>query len=462
MWQFMNIVHSGVKIITSQDNTEYTRENMNENAGNLSESLQEITRAHKESKRKSYMLQKAWIDKRSEALKGKPLTRITPLWIRLNGSGEMTMIPKLCKAVELMFRKKLAGKGTATIARELNDDPDISPPPVRKRNESGVWCKPTINRILRNREVIGEYQPCKLVNGRRQPEGEVIKGYFPAAIDEELFYSVQEYIRRNRERRGYSGGRTGKCNNLFTHIVKCGLCGAPMHYIDHGQSPKGGQYLHCDAARRLHTCKARPVRYDEFERIFFENFDYIDVEQFIPGEDEMKAKLTDLQRTMTSTVQHIHETEQEITNLTDSIRKTSDERVRERLDKELSSAFDKRDIYQNEYKALEQEYQNVTRQRTELKKNIDQSVEIYRLLNSTVDEQERINIRLRLRTYLQRLLEHVKIVPLQEEYHSRREVKSGIWRWMDSRYIARIGYKFRDGKVHGMIRLTGTIDEDDY
>ena len=61
---------------------------------------------------------------------GKKLTAKAPSWLNLSqDSTIIILIPEAAMAIELIFRKKLAGKGAERIARELNDDPNIWKPP---------------------------------------------------------------------------------------------------------------------------------------------------------------------------------------------------------------------------------------------------------------------------------------------------------------------------------------------
>jgi len=113
-----------------------------------------------------------------------------------------------------------------------------------------------------------------MVNGKREPIGDPIPNYFPLAVSGELFYQVQALQKANAQLNGNGGGRVDKGKNLFTHVAKCGLCGSTMHFIDKGSRSRTGQlWLYCDSARRLRQCSARPIRYDEFERLFFDNFE---------------------------------------------------------------------------------------------------------------------------------------------------------------------------------------------
>ena len=152
-------------------------------------------------------------------MEAKKLTAKAPAWLKLSQDRtKFILIPEAAKAIELIFRKKLAGKGAERIARELNDDPNIWKPPRTGPKKTGGWRGSYINKILRNRAVIGEFQPYKLVDGKRQPIGDPIPDYFPPVIDKELFYQVQAQLQANAEKKGNAGGRMGKVSNLFTHV----------------------------------------------------------------------------------------------------------------------------------------------------------------------------------------------------------------------------------------------------
>jgi len=157
---------------------------------------------------------------------------------------------------------KLSGKGATAIIHELNAIQGIwKPSSKNKRKTAEGWRESYVKKILKNRAVIGEFQPHKLLNGKRQPIGEPILDYYPSIVDTDIFYRVQEQLRQNV----HKGGQTGKVSNLFSHVVKCGYCGGPLAYIDKGPTPNGGKYLVCDRARRGLGCYNNHIKYDEFE-----------------------------------------------------------------------------------------------------------------------------------------------------------------------------------------------------
>jgi hypothetical protein len=79
----------------------------------------------------------------------------------------------------------------------------------------GVWSRSYVAKLLSDRRLIGEWQPCKMAEGKRVPDGEPIIA-FPVIIDPTLFYQVQS-IRAGRP----SGGnhRGSDTANLFTGLI---------------------------------------------------------------------------------------------------------------------------------------------------------------------------------------------------------------------------------------------------
>jgi len=85
------------------------------------------------------------------------------------------------------------------------------------------------------------------------PDGDAIKDYFPAIVDEQLFYRAQD---ARDQRRVKGAGRKGpNVSNLFSGLATCAYCRSKMRFENKGPGPKGGTYLVCDSARRGLTCE---------------------------------------------------------------------------------------------------------------------------------------------------------------------------------------------------------------
>jgi DNA invertase Pin-like site-specific DNA recombinase len=451
--QFMGILRAGIKVVTLQDGMEYDQERINRNMGGpLMICILKMALAHDESEKKAIRLRAAWEEKRN-SIQERKLTGKAPAWLKLSkDKTDFLLIPERAKVIELIYRKRLEGKGITRIETELNADSDIWRP-------ANGWRKSYIVKILRSRAVIGEFQPHKMVDGKRQPIGDPIPDYFPPAISEELFYQVQAILKANAERSGNAGGRTGKAKNLFTHIVKCGLCGSPMHFIDKGKSSKGGLYLHCDKSRRLKQCPAKSIRYDEFERLFFDNFEELDIGLLIPGRDETQARVTELEALVTVNRQRILEIDSEIENLSDSIARTKHPQVREHLEGRLAKAFDEKARLEAENQGYDRELTQLRQEKATLTQDVEQAREIYALLESCQSEKERIDLRFRLRQQIRKMVEWIKIYPLQEPYQKIQETEEPyVYKVMDSKHLDKVRIKFTGSRNLRVLLLKSYID----
>jgi DNA invertase Pin-like site-specific DNA recombinase len=223
--QFTQIISRGIKVVTLSDGMEYSEESINANFGQLLMSIVIMSRAHEESATKSKRLKEAWETKRKNIQKEK-LTKRCPAWLKLSEDRtEYKPIDIREQTIRDIFRMKLDGKGATAIERELNGMDGIWQP--KKKGKKSGWRTSYIKKILRNSAVIGEFQPHKMVDGKRQPAGDPIKDYFPGVVDPKDYYAVQDQMKKNAK--DFHGGRTGKLNNLFSHMAVCGYCGSPMH-----------------------------------------------------------------------------------------------------------------------------------------------------------------------------------------------------------------------------------------
>lgn len=243
---FLQILQAGVNIVTLTDRHIY-RAGSNDFA-DIIVSVVIMSRAYEESKTKSIRVGAAWENKRRN-ISDKKLTRMCPAWLELSEDRQsFKVIPDRAEIVRSVFADASAGKGSFQIARAMNQS-NIAP----FGNGNG-WHESFISRLLTNRAVLGEFQPHRLIDGKRRPEGEPIKAYFPRIISDDVFASVEagRMARRNR-----GSGRKGRNNiNLFSRVATCGYCGGKMRIIDKGNGPKGSVYLGCENSRRKVGCRA--------------------------------------------------------------------------------------------------------------------------------------------------------------------------------------------------------------
>ncbi len=244
---FTDLLNAGVEVVTLADGYRYTQESIND-LGNLIVSLVVMSRAHEESAMKSRRVTASWADKRERAAT-EPVTSIVPLWLRMR-DGKIEPIPERVAIVRQIFLDTIDGLGRRKIVSNLNER---GVPPFGK---SAVWSESYVQKLLRSRAVLGEYQPQTGRGAQRRPVGEPIPAYYPQVIDETTFYRAQAAMDQRRTKGGRRGKRFG---NLLTGLCRCGECGATMRFSNPAQGPKRGRgpYLACSHAVVRGGCSHR-------------------------------------------------------------------------------------------------------------------------------------------------------------------------------------------------------------
>ncbi len=469
--QFSTIVEHGIKLVTLTDRQEYTTELIRKNPYQLMMSLSTMIRANEESELKSQRLKKAWEAKRKN---GKVLTGKCPAWLTLSADrSHFEKRKEVVRAIKRIFQLKLEGVGEERIANMLNNS-DAWRPPKSKRNEQGGWRKSYVAKILRNRAVIGEFTPHRLVKTEdakidkryeknqkalksgtiREQAADAIPDYFPAIVDENTFNRTQSLIQAKSERSGNHGGRTGKATNLFVHLLRCGQCKGPMHFIDKGKLSKGGQYLHCDNNRRGLGCHAKPIRYDEFEQIVFQDLEELDLSNFSAEQKDVSKQIDTLQGNIEDTQQRLKRASKKVSNLLDFIENNEGRNWSEVVQRLAEAKKDKAD-FEKKVALLEQECAALKEGNKNQKHKLDVVKELNLLLNKAKTEEEKINFRVRLRGELQRLINYIKVYPLTRKYMRHQVLETGEVLFMRSRWIDHVTIRFKGSSKIRILILSG-------
>lgn len=279
--QFASILDMGVNIVTLQDNKVYSAgEDGNDLAfSDLMISIAVMQRAYEESLTKSRRLCESWKSIRDAAHEGKrKLTSICPLWLSLDKENNRFIVDEQKAAiVRRIYAMTIDGIGNRKIASILNEEG------VPTFGKADSWDHSYVRRILTNEAVIGRYQPHirKNVNGKekRVPVGDVIENYFPPIVSEEVYFKA----RRMRKGKKIPGANVGsRYANLFTGIVRCGVCGKPMYSENKGKPPKGGTYLVCSRARMKRGCKRYSWRYPQAQAHILMNLTELNYRELFP------------------------------------------------------------------------------------------------------------------------------------------------------------------------------------
>jgi len=200
-----------------------------------------------------------------------------PAWLELSEDRTgFVFLSGRAAIVRKIFELSSAGLGGYTIAKQLNAQriPTFGPSPQ--------WDQSTIHNMLSNRATIGEYQPRRYATAQERPNGvrdrkgvpagDVVKGYYPAVIEEDLFITAQQARRKNLA----SGrGRKGRLiTNLFAGIPTCAYCGAPVRFHSNGNDKS----LICSTVLQQQGCCRKGWSYRNFEVSFFKFVTEVELE----------------------------------------------------------------------------------------------------------------------------------------------------------------------------------------
>ncbi len=146
--------------------------------------------------------------------------------------GDLVINNKEAKIVEYIFKEYLSGKGSFTIAKELNKK-------GMKTVTGGEWTDSTVLVILKNEKYKGDallqktYTTDHLTKKRKTNKGEVdsfyvVDSHSPIVIKEE-WEQVQIEMKKRAEAKGNSkGNNKSQSRYPLSGILYCGKCGAVL------------------------------------------------------------------------------------------------------------------------------------------------------------------------------------------------------------------------------------------
>jgi DNA invertase Pin-like site-specific DNA recombinase len=231
-----------------------------------------IQRAHGESKRKSEMVAEAWRAKHEAARENNHLlTSHCPGWLikcderQPDGTWFREDGPK-ADIVREIFAMSGEGMKATSIATDLNKR---SVPTLGASESSGNtrdaacgWRHTRVERLLKDRRVLGWFQRHRSDGNKRIPVGEPLRGYYPEIVDPSVFQNARQNVTVLSKTKGRTG-RGGAAANLFGTLARCGCCGGALTITGGGRSrptaktPRDPAYYAsytCDGSHGGRTC----------------------------------------------------------------------------------------------------------------------------------------------------------------------------------------------------------------
>lgn len=223
----MSLATSGLTVVTLADRRVWNEESMND-MGSFVVSVVTLHRGHQESEYKSKRLQKTF--KKHRETKSKQAFGSAPGWLtRVSKDAEWVVDMEKAAVVQKVFELAAAGFGHKAIAKKANEE--SWPVPTRLNLTVGRWHGQLPGIILRNRAVLGEHQhrlrshEAHAQSWSGLPVGAPIPDYYPRIITDKLWNAAQASVRTRTQARR----RDAHYYNVFSGLMFCGHCGAPIH-----------------------------------------------------------------------------------------------------------------------------------------------------------------------------------------------------------------------------------------
>jgi DNA invertase Pin-like site-specific DNA recombinase len=246
-----DLCEAGISIATVEGSQVYDDKSLRSNLMQTFEILMRGKLAHDESTQKSERIS----DARRRAFQqakatGRVITASCPSWLKPkpDRSG-FDVIESRAEIIRDIYQMSADGMGSPWIARDLNQRGIKAWGKWRKHHSTETWEIAAVLNILRHPSVEGDYVSGFGRTGVKL-EGHIV-GYYPRVVDADLVARARAALKTRVFIRGPKGAGIA---NLFAGVVRCAICGGPMHLRKaHARNPKRQTYrsLHCFSAARF-------------------------------------------------------------------------------------------------------------------------------------------------------------------------------------------------------------------
>jgi DNA invertase Pin-like site-specific DNA recombinase len=273
----LDLIQNGIRVVQLLPvETVYDAQS---NPMHLMMAIMELSRGHSESAMKSERVGGAWRQKKRRAAEsGEPLTARAPAWLRLAG-GKWEVVAEAAEAVRRIYRMATDGYGISVITKKLNAD---KTPTISTGQRAGKhWPRSYVANLLRNRAVVGEYQPHAGRGTKRHPDGRPIAGYFPAIVTDEEWYAARAALVARREK----PGRLPEGHiNVFAGLLFDARDGGSLHQVNKGPRGGGRLLVPYKAIQGAEGSRYASFPFGTFERAVLSCLREIDPRDILPNE----------------------------------------------------------------------------------------------------------------------------------------------------------------------------------
>ena len=243
VYRLLGILRAGIDVVTFGSGAHEFRHDATgpDQMMALMYSMMVLGRANEEFEIKSHRGAAVWETRRQKARESLTVFRAgnMPPWLKFDYEKSVWIVNKQrAKVVNWIIDERIAGKSRREIAKQLNAKGVNTWHPDRK-DGAVAWSGSYVDKILRSRSLIGEYQPYLRPRGSKgAPIGDPIPGFYPVVVKEKRWFAAQAARNEGVNFRG----RRGQFRNILRGLTQC-ACGSRTEFVDNGQYT----YLRCTA-----------------------------------------------------------------------------------------------------------------------------------------------------------------------------------------------------------------------
>ncbi|WP_417526359.1 recombinase family protein [Marinomonas shanghaiensis] len=216
---FLNIIESGVTIITLEDEQEYNEATIKDQQSLLYILIGKVQAANDYSERLSRRVKAAWVRKIAKAKAGEAIKKVNPFWLDNMGKLDPDKAPLVLEAIDLY----LSGAGYRAIGIALK----------------GEFSFKTLKRMFRNRALIGEWET---------KSGEVIKTAYEPLLSIDKFHELQ-FVLTQREKT-----QAPPSSYVLSGLLVCNDCNKKLTIRVQKQEKAPILYCNCSSYLRNGSC----------------------------------------------------------------------------------------------------------------------------------------------------------------------------------------------------------------
>jgi hypothetical protein len=226
MEKFLKLINDGVTIATLGERPkEYCKSELNTQMGDLFMTLNEFFRSNGESRRRRGWANEKWRKRREAAANGKVFKMKHPKWLMFipdekdDKFGKYEPIPERVAIIERIYQLFNEGQSIYRITKTLNG---LTSEGVKSLGGKS-WTGSLVKYYLKARSVMGEYQPRKIISGKRIDEGEANPDFFPKIISRDVFDRAQARWHVVPTRNGRPP--KDESDEILSGLIRCPYCG---------------------------------------------------------------------------------------------------------------------------------------------------------------------------------------------------------------------------------------------